>query len=113
MSDEIVVPHTIAEDFALMIKAREAKARWAAEEKDRKERILAYLGYDPEDPKPVPVLAVAPSGVPLFQVKVSRRKGLDLKYFRDAHPAVYAECETSTPVKSIREYADVSTERDG
>lgn len=83
--------------------AQEAKAAWTAEEKAAKANLLLALGYDPTDPKPAPSEAVSKDGERLFEIKVGDRKGLDLPYFRDRHPDVYAECERVTHPVSIRE----------
>lgn len=82
--------------------AYDAKSRWTAEEKDAKAELLLALGYDPEDEKPPSAVFVDGAGEPVCEVKVGKRKGLDLKYLREKHPSVYAECEKWTHPISIR-----------
>lgn len=88
-------------DFELYEQARLAKSSWTAEEKRLKARLLEKLGYDQDEPKPSPVTAVL-AGEPVFEVRVGNRKGLDIKYLKEEHPDVYAECEKWTYPISIR-----------
>lgn len=84
-------------------RAKEAKSRWTAEEKAAKEELLDALGYDPEDEKPAPANVVNGEGEPIFVVRVGTRKGLDIKYLKNKHPDVYAECEKWTYPISIKD----------
>lgn len=101
--DEVVIRTSIAIAFDDYEAARSARASWAAEEKRLKEIILEALGYDDDDPKPVPVVAVAPSGVPIFKVTVGSWKGLDVQYLKANFPDVYATCERNRPTKAIKQ----------
>lgn len=84
-------------------RAKEARARWQAEENRLKEEILSTLGYADDDEKPQPLNVVDPiTGVIMFSVKIGKYRGLDFNHLRTTHPAVYAECETAKPTKSIK-----------
>jgi hypothetical protein len=84
-------------------RAKEARARWEAEEKRLKDELLAALEYDPDDPKPTPVDVVdIVSGEVAFGVKVGRYRGLDFNHLRNTYPHIYAECETSKATRSIK-----------
>lgn len=84
-------------------RAKEARARWEAEEKRLKDELLDALGYDPEDPKPSPVDVIdGASGEVAFSVGIGRYRGLDFKHLRETYPHIYAECETTKATKSIK-----------
>lgn len=83
-------------------RAKEARARWEAEEKRLKEELLDALGYDPDEPKPVPVDVIDGNGEVAFSVKVGRYRGLDFTHLRNTYPHIYAECETTKATKSIK-----------
>jgi hypothetical protein len=105
MPDEIPVteirPDT-AIIWARLKAAQEAKTQWTAEEKDAKAELMAALGYEP-DVTPVPCRVVeSGTGLPLFEVKVGERRGLDTKYLKREHPDVYAACESVSHPVSIR-----------
>jgi len=100
--DEVAVPVEIADTFEAYLTAKLARARWAEEEKALKDKILLFFGYDDEDPKPQPVTATSPNGVPLFRVSVGSWKGLDFNHLRDHYPDVYAACERTKPTKAIK-----------
>lgn len=106
MTDEermiIAVPIEIANAYEQYLLAQQARARWAEEEKKHKEKILTFLGYEDDDPKPLPVTAVTPSGVEMFRVSIGRWQGLDFQYFKTKYPDVYAECERSKPTKALK-----------
>lgn len=102
MTDNIAVPSEIAQAFLDYETARSARARWAEEEKKLKIKITTFLGYEDDDPKPVPVTAVAPSGVKLFKVSVGTWRGLDTAYLKANFPDVYASCERTKPTKAIK-----------
>ncbi|MFH8405485.1 hypothetical protein ACH4FX_12030 [Streptomyces sp. NPDC018019] len=97
---------TVGEDVVALYEevraAAEAKSRWAKHEKALKAQLLDALGYDPEDTRPASSLALGPDGTPAFEVAVTYRRGLDGEYLKTRYPAVYAECERDTPVKSVR-----------
>ena len=91
---------SLAAEYA---RAKEARARWEAEEKRLKDELLSSLGYDPEDPKPTPVDVVdIVTGEVAFGVKVGRYRGLDFNHLRNTYPHIYAECETSKATRSIK-----------
>jgi hypothetical protein len=83
-------------------RAKAAKARWQQEEDDLKAEILADLGYDPDDPKPEPVIAEDGGGNTVFEVKRGTWRGLNQKYLKQHHPEVYAECEASKSTLQIK-----------
>lgn len=86
--------------------AKDAKSRWTAEEKAAKADLLLALGYDPDDEKPAPADVVDGEGVPVCQVSIGSRKGLDINYLKAHHPDIYAECEKWTYPISVREPAE-------
>lgn len=100
--DEVVVSSRVASAGEQLKAASEQRARWEAEEARLKELIFEGLGYDPEDPKPQPVVAVDPEGHRLFRVTVGTWRGLDQKALKTERPDVYATFETSKSTKSIR-----------
>lgn len=106
MTEHIPVPPEISSAYRQLSAARHAIARWKSEETDAKEKILAFLGYDPEDRKPPSCVAVNSDGEPVFQVKTGTRRGLDTQYLKRTYPAIYAECEKLTVVKTIKEPTD-------
>lgn len=103
MTDQIIVPTETVLAWTRYQTARLAKSTWTAEEKEAKAHLLKELGYDPEDPKPEPCEVASSDGELLFEVRVGERKGLDVKYFRDTHPDIYAMCERVSHPVSIRE----------
>lgn len=102
MSEEIDVPADIAKAFEDYQQAKQARARWAEEEKAIRQRILAHLGYDDEDPKPLPVTAVSGTGAELFKVSVGNWRGMDFNHLREHYPDVYAICERSRPTLTLK-----------
>lgn len=92
--------------FTEYISARESTSKWKKHEEKLRSELLEKLGYEPDDPKPPAIRGVSPTGIPLFEVNVSTRKGLDKEYLRKAYPAVYAEAEKTTPVKTIKALAN-------
>jgi hypothetical protein len=101
--DRVPVTPELAHTVADYAKAKEARARWEAEEKRLKDEILAVLGYDDDDPKPTPVDVIDPiTGTVVFGVKVGNWRGLDFNHLRNTYPHIYAECETSKATKSIK-----------
>lgn len=84
--------------------AKHAKSRWTAEEKDLKAQLLAELGYDMTDEKPPSMDVVSRvTGHLVGSVTVGNRRGIDMKYFRESFPDVYAECERWTHPISIKD----------
>ena len=102
MSDEVTASAELATLYAEYVRAKEARARWADEEKRLKESIDSALYEDPDDPKPLPVKVVDESGTPVFEVRIGNYRGLDFTYLRNTYPHIYAECETRTATKSIK-----------
>lgn len=84
------------------IAAQTAKSAWVAEEKQAKTELLAALGYEQGDEKPQPAEVYGLDGTHLGTVNTSDRKGLDIKYLKDRHPNIYAECEKWTHPISVR-----------
>lgn len=90
--------HTVA-DYQ---RAKEARARWQAEENRLKAELLETLGYS-DDEKPTPQDIVDPiTGVTMFSVKVGKWRGMDFQYLKETYPHIYAECELSKPTVSIK-----------
>ncbi|MFG3137662.1 hypothetical protein [Streptomyces sp. NPDC048211] len=104
MSDGELVPvsQDVADDWQAYETAKAARARWDAEEKRLKLKILGALGYTDDDDAPAPVQAVAPTGEPLFRVSIGRYRGMDFNHLRTNYPHIYAECETSKATKSLK-----------
>ncbi|AZM51826.1 hypothetical protein DMA15_03845 [Streptomyces sp. WAC 01529] len=104
MTDPIPVDvdDRLAARFAELQSAKESAAKWNAYAKSLTASILEELGYDPGDDKPPSRVAHDADGKPLFAVEVSYRKGFDKGSLATKYPAVYAEFETLTPVKSLK-----------
>lgn len=104
MSDPtpVTVNDSLAKRYAELAAAQEAAASWAKHAKGLKASILEDLGYDPDDDKPPSRAAVDAEGRTLFAVEVTYRKGFDREGLSLKYPAVFAEFETLTPVKSIK-----------
>lgn len=100
------MPVTVAADTASMYEqmrtAAAAATAWTKEYDRLKAALLGAAGYGDDDPKPPSRMALSPDGLPLFTVEVSYRKGFDRKGLEAAHPAIFAQFETKTPVKSIK-----------
>lgn len=103
MSEDTDVKRVAAQMWTRYKEAQQAKSAWTAEERQAKTELLAALGYDPDDEKPQPAEVYGLDGTHLGNVGVSDRKGLDLKYLRDRHPNIYAECEKWTHPISVRQ----------
>lgn len=103
MTDRLTVGQETRDKWARYRTAQEAKSRWTAEEKAAKEELLLALGYDPDDSKPVGTDVVDAEGNPVCVVRVGSRKGLDIKYLKEKHPDVYAECEKWTYPISVKD----------
>lgn len=82
--------------------AKKAKARWQEEEDKLKAEMLEALGYDPDDPKPEPLIVEDEHGNEVFAVKRGTWRGLNQKYLKERHPEVYAECEASKATLTIK-----------
>ncbi|MEU6674847.1 hypothetical protein [Streptomyces sp. NPDC046925] len=99
-------PVEVGEDIVKLVAelraASDARRRWEKHEESLKAQIFAASGYDPEDPRPASRAARGPDGAPVFDVVVTYRKGFDRKHLEARYPAVYAECEVLTPVKTIK-----------
>jgi hypothetical protein len=102
VSDAVPVTREIVDLFEEYDTARSAVSRWQAHERALKQQILEALGYAEGDQRPAPVTATTPTGRPLFEVRVSYRKGLDLRHLQDRHPEAYAACEKTSPVRTIK-----------
>lgn len=102
MSDPVKVGDDIAKLYEEVRAAGAARLKWETYEKKVKADLLKALGYDPDDDKPESLSAVDAAGAPLFKVDVAYRDGFDKKRLRSHYPAAYADCETKTPVKTIR-----------
>lgn len=101
--DRIPATPAILHQVADYQRAKEARARWQAEEKRLKTEILETLGYDGTEEKPTPLEVIdSITGVVMFSVKVGTWRGMDFKYLKDRHPQVYAECEATSPTLSIK-----------
>lgn len=82
--------------------AKKSTARWQEEVDKLKAQILDDLGYDPDDPKPEPVIVEDEDGNEIFAVKRGTWRGLNQKYLKERHPHVYAECEASKATLTIK-----------
>lgn len=102
MADPRQVPGDAAAIFAALTSVKSAKSALEKQEKELKAQLFASVGITDDDPKPPSVVAVNPDGEPVYQVKVSYQMRLDTKYLKETHPHIYAECEKSIPVKSIK-----------
>lgn len=102
MSEPVKVSGDIAKLYVEVKAASAARLKWEAYEKKVKADLLAALGYDPDDDKPASLSAVDAAGAPLFKVDVTYRDGFDKKRLATHYPAAFADCETKTPVKTIR-----------
>ncbi|MFF0183487.1 hypothetical protein [Streptomyces sp. NPDC005244] len=98
----VEVSDDIAKLYEEVRAASAARLKWETYEKKVKADLLARLGYDPDDDKPVPKVATDTAGAPLFKVDVTFRDGFDKKRLRTHYPAAFADCETKTAVKTIR-----------
>ncbi|MCX4912878.1 hypothetical protein [Streptomyces sp. NBC_00687] len=96
------VDDDIAKLYEEVRAASAARLKWETYEKKVKADLLERLGYDPDDDKPEPTVATDAAGAPLFKVDVTYRDGFDKKRLRTHYPAAFADCETKTPVKTIR-----------
>lgn len=101
--DHVVVPAEVAGNIATYLTYSEARYKFEKAERELKRHILASLGYEDGDPKPVPCVAVSPNDVPLVRVTVGQWRGLDTAYLKDKYPHIYAECEKVKPTLRIVE----------
>lgn len=98
----VEVDGSLAKRFAELASAKEAAASWSRHAKSLRAVILLELGYDPDDPRPSSRVAVDSTGAPVFEVEVTHRRGFDREGLAAKYPAIAAEFETLTLVKSIR-----------
>lgn len=100
MTEKIVANEFLSAIISDYDQARKARAAWEATEKEYKRAILDALGYDPDDPKPQGLRVETEAGDEVFTIATGTWRGLNQKYLKEHHPAVYAECESSkTTVK--------------
>lgn len=92
----------IAKLYEEVRAAGAARLKWEKYEKKVKADLLEALGYDPDDDKPQSASVADAAGAPLFEVDVTYRKGFDKKRLSTHYPAAFADCETTTAVKTIR-----------
>jgi hypothetical protein len=102
VADERYAGNEVAALYASYTSVRSAKSRLEKQEKELREKLLLAAGYTTDDPKPPDASVQGYDGSPMYQVKVSYRKGLDTAYFKDKYPEIYAECEKVSPVKQIK-----------
>lgn len=103
MTDKVNATPELLRRVADYNKARQARARWEAEEKLAKGEILEALGYDSEDEKPQPVDVIDPiSGVVMFSVRVGKWRGTNLKALAEERPDILAMYATTKPTLSIK-----------
>lgn len=98
----VKVTDDIAKLYEEVRAASAARRKWETYEKKVKADLLTALGYDPDDDKPVTKLATDAAGAPLFKVDVTYRKDFDRDRLKTLYPAAFADCETTTAVKTIR-----------
>ncbi|MFJ4828471.1 hypothetical protein ACIP79_00800 [Streptomyces sp. NPDC088747] len=99
---KVEVGDDIAKLYEEVKAASAARLKWETYEKKMKADLLKALGYDPDDDKPKSASVVDAAGAPLFEVDVTFRKGFDKSRLATHYPAAFADCETKTPVKTIR-----------
>lgn len=102
MTDKVKITPRLLDLLAEYEAAKQARAAWKTQEDNLRAAILDALGYDPDDPKPEPVIVETFDGNPVFEVRRGTWRGLDQKYLKEHHPAVYAECEASKNTLSIK-----------
>lgn len=98
----VEVGDDVAKLYEEVRAASAARRKWETYEKKVKADLLNLLGYDPDDDKPETKLATDAAGAPLFKVDVTYRDGFDKGRLKTLYPAAFADCETKTPVKTIR-----------
>jgi hypothetical protein len=102
-TDRVPVTPELAHKAADYKRAKESRARWEAEEQRLKDEILDALGYDPEDPKPQPVIVTDPVlDAVLFEVRVGKWRGTNIRALKDERPDILAQYETSKATVSIK-----------
>lgn len=102
MTEPVKISDDVAKLYEEVRAAGVARLKWERYEKKVKADLLAALGYDPDDDKPESLSAVDAAGAPLFEVEVTYRKGFSKTRLATHYPAAYADCETKTPVKTIK-----------
>lgn len=102
MSEPVTVDDSYAQRFAELASARDRMTKSAAYYDDLKAALLADMGFDPDDERPQPCTAVDSENRPLFRVDITYRKGFDKKGLEARYPAVFAEFELLTPVRSVK-----------
>ncbi len=98
----VTVAGEVAGLYEQMTTAAAAAAAWKKRYDTLKAALLQASGYNDDDVKPPSRTAVGPEGLPLFEVEVTYRKGFDKKGFEAAHPAIYAQFETKTAIKTVK-----------
>lgn len=98
----VEVSDDIAKLYEEVRAAGAARLKWETYEKKVKADLLSALGYSADDEKPEAKTATDAAGAPLFKVDVTYRKGFDKKRFETHYPAAFADCETTTAIKTIR-----------
>lgn len=102
MTRRVKATPSLVEKLSRYNKAKAAAARWKQEQDDLKDMILEELGYDPDDPKPEPLIIEDENGDEVFSTARGTWRGLDQKYLKKTHPNIYAECETSKATLTIK-----------
>jgi hypothetical protein len=93
----------LAELYETREKARASRLEWERYEKATAARIMSLLGYSNGKTVGVPVgRTVVFNGKPVFSVEVSTRIDIDRDYLKENYPAIWAECEKTIYVKTIR-----------
>ncbi|QES45186.1 hypothetical protein DEJ49_33130 [Streptomyces venezuelae] len=100
--EAVDVDDCLALRFAELRSAKESAAKWKKYADSLTDSLLEELGYDPDDNRPPSRLARDADGTPLFEVAVTYRTDLDRKGLAAKYPAIFAEFETKTPVKTIK-----------
>lgn len=101
--EEVLVSEEVANFWAKYENATRMRLYYTKDERELKEKLLLALGYDDEDEKPVPCVAVQHSSRrSLFRVDVGRWRGLDIQYLKERYPEIYAECERTRATRRIR-----------
>lgn len=105
MTTRVKATPELHEQVKRYVTAKKAAARWKQEQDDLKDMILESLGYDPDDPKPEPLIVEDDRGAEVFKTNVGTWRGLSTKHLKERHPHIYAECETSKATLTIK-YAE-------
>jgi hypothetical protein len=98
----VTVASNMVTMYADLMKAKAVISEWSKHVKDIKKRLLLAAGHDPDDKAPPSVRAVDGDGRPVFDIEVTRKRGLDVDRLKKMYPAAYADCEKDSVVKTLK-----------